>query len=367
MKASLKSLLLTIVMGVTVVTVALLWLCAWSAHVRPEGASELWGVVPLAFPIFAVANGVMLVVWLALRPRYAIVPFIGFVACISDVRNYCPVNIPRHAPKGALSLMSYNVHNFDNTAGVTPEKRRIALNIARSGADIVCVQEGDCWDRWDVVEPIIRGVYPYAAVDGNAKSPDVTLRLFSKFPIITAERLMFPHSSNAAVAYRVKLPAGDTILIVNCHLQSDGFTPAEIAGYSGVVSGRERARDDQSRATMLAIVRKLASAAGRRCSQADTLRRFVERHADMPVLLCGDFNDTPVSYTHRQLTRPLADAYAATACGPGFSYSRHGMHVRIDNILYSPRHWEPFEARVDKLDKGSDHYPIKAQLRLKGK
>ena len=80
-----------------------------------------------------------------------------------------------------------------------------------------------------------------------------------------------------------------------------------------------------------------------------------------PVILTGDFNDSPISYAHRRLASELTDCYIASANGPGISYHYNCFYVRIDNIMCS-EHWTPYECRVDNTIKASDHYPIVCKL-----
>ena len=85
---------------------------------------------------------------------------------------------------------------------------------------------------------------------------------------------------------------------------------------------------------------------------------FVEQHKDKNIILCGDFNDTPVSYSHYQLGKNLKDCYVATANGLGRTYNRYAMLVRIDHILCSPHFWKPYSCHIDNQVNYSDHYPI---------
>ena len=55
-----------------------------------------------------------------------------------------------------------------------------------------------------------------------------------------------------------------------------------------------------------------------------------------PLILCGDFNDTPVSYTYQTIRGDLLkDGFKS--CGNGYGYTFHGFFdlLRIDFILYS--------------------------------
>ena len=98
----------------------------------------------------------------------------------------------------------------------------------------------------------------------------------------------------------------------------------------------------------------------------DSIISFLNTHTNTPVILCGDFNDTPISYSRREIARNLTDAYVETGFGPGFSYTSNGMRVRIDHIMCS-HHWKPYAAKVLTYAKGSDHYPITAFFSLKTK
>ena len=80
-----------------------------------------------------------------------------------------------------------------------------------------------------------------------------------------------------------------------------------------------------------------------------------------PVIVAGDFNDTPVSYTYRVMRRGLNDAFVEAGYGAGFTYSGKYPPNRIDYILYSDG--------IDCIDfdivkvRYSDHYPVIAYFR----
>lgn len=358
-----KSGLTVVVMGFTIVTVLLMWASAYSSHIAPRPVGW-YDVLGLAFPVFVVANALAIVAWILLKPRLVIVPILGYLFCISDLRAYCPVNFPSKAPNGCLKLMSYNVANFDGTEGDTPERRMIVDNIRRSDADIVCMQEATYQPGTDSLVHQLSDIYKYSAVVGE-DSNITTMRCVSKYPIVRVEQLAFPASNNSSAAFFIQYAKGDTMVIVSNHLESDNLSASELNNYSALVAGRER-EASKAKVEFLSMLRKVASAAARRCAQVDTVSKFVKAHSDKPLIVCGDFNDTPISYARREISKNLIDAYAATGMGPGFSFNSHGMHVRIDHIMCS-HHWEPYEAKVLSDYKGSDHYPITAMFKLKAK
>ena len=80
-----------------------------------------------------------------------------------------------------------------------------------------------------------------------------------------------------------------------------------------------------------------------------------------PVILAGDFNDTPTSYTYHQLTIGLFDSFkeAGNELFEG-TYAGKLPSFRIDYIL----HTREFQALTyKKIDvELSDHYPITATM-----
>jgi endonuclease/exonuclease/phosphatase family metal-dependent hydrolase len=81
------------------------------------------------------------------------------------------------------------------------------------------------------------------------------------------------------------------------------------------------------------------------------------------VVVCGDFNDTPVSYVYHKLRGDLKDAYVEAGRGLGGTYNGNLPSYRIDFILFDPS----FEAYNYKRQtvKLSDHFPIMVTLDLK--
>lgn len=80
------------------------------------------------------------------------------------------------------------------------------------------------------------------------------------------------------------------------------------------------------------------------------------------IIICGDFNDTPISYAYNRMKKGLKDAYVSTAFGPGITYYEDFFLFRIDHIMYSDN-IKAYQAGRDKV-KYSDHYPLKTYLKL---
>ena len=346
-----SSLLSRLIAALCSVAVVLLWVCAAATFVSPERWP--WtGVLTLGFPFFVATVVLTGVLVLLLVPRFWYIPVVGLAACGVSLRTYFPVNIPRDVPEGAIKVLSYNTHGFGNKAADDEGRNIVAEYIRTSGADIVCTQEnsfgpGNAFDslmnaicvppmHWDTVY-----------VNGN------TYGLFTHFPVIS-KRKICDEGYNGVVEFRLLLAPKDTLVVVNCHLQSMALSQAERDSYHDLVKGP----DENAEATSRLLFSKISQAAALRAKQVDILANYLDSLRGRNIILCGDFNDSPVSYTHRRIVSSgLNDAYTRSGNGLGRSFNRDAIVVRIDNILCSD-HWQPYGATVDNSINASDHNPI---------
>ena len=84
--------------------------------------------------------------------------------------------------------------------------------------------------------------------------------------------------------------------------------------------------------------------------------------SQVPIIIAGDFNDTPASYIYQQATHLLSDPYVEQGRGFGTTYRGPFPAFRIDYILYS-RDMEALSYKRISTPI-SDHYPIVTDLRL---
>jgi len=82
-----------------------------------------------------------------------------------------------------------------------------------------------------------------------------------------------------------------------------------------------------------------------------------------PVLLCGDFNDVPNSYTYFHIKGNLQDAFLQKGFGIGRTYTSLSPTLRIDYLLASD-HFRVLQCKKVELPY-SDHYPVITDVALK--
>ena len=86
----------------------------------------------------------------------------------------------------------------------------------------------------------------------------------------------------------------------------------------------------------ISILRKLKSAFVKRAKQVDALHEYISK-SPYPVILCGDFNDTPTSYTYHTVRGGLRDAFVDSGTGMSGTYAGKLPSFRIDYILYDKK------------------------------
>jgi endonuclease/exonuclease/phosphatase family metal-dependent hydrolase len=180
----------------------------------------------------------------------------------------------------------------------------------------------------------------------------------SKFPIISRGDIIHEKSSSLSI-YSDILVQNDTIRIFNNHLQSFQLQRMERTFLNELVQSSE---DKETLNDIKSISASLRTGFARRALQASAVKTEISL-SPYPVIVAGDFNDTPVSYSYRKIRKGLNDSFVSSGYGAGFTYKGNYPPNRIDYILYD----NAFECRQFDIVKVrfSDHYPIIAYFRKK--
>lgn len=354
----LKSFTLHLLTGANVASILVMLVVGYSDRINPVSHPVLANV-GLAFPVILAVNLAFLVLWLFLKPRMAFIPVVGLLVCYGPIRIYSPLNVPKTPPEGCVKVLSFNVWTWRDC-----DKPDETIDyIVRENADIVCLQEAGVYgERRERIFGRLDSLYPYRECSLRANNTEETM-ICSKFPIIRKKDIEFEPTLNSATAYYL-LMGRDTVVVINNHLQSNCFSDQEKEAFKTMVKG-DMERDSAS-VESKRLMEKLSSTVLMRGPQADAVAAFVRSCSGRSVILCGDFNDSPISYVRHTIARELVDCYVESGNGPGISYHNSGFYVRIDNIMCSDD-WVPYGCKVDSKVKSSDHYPIVCWLKKRQK
>lgn len=356
-----RRLLLLILTGANTFSVVLMILCGWASCISPE-TIKIAEPFTLTFPAYLAVNLFFLLFWLIFKPRLALISGAGFLLSATTVRTYCPINFPNPHPKGSIKVTSYNALQFQplQTPADGTFDQTIIDYVANSDADIICIQEGEYDSRTKNGKIIEQKLNTWPYRDSVRIGQGNTMDICSRFPILKREIIITGFHGHGSAAYTL-LAGRDTIIVINNHFVSNAMDSRDKAKYKKLVKDPG---NDSTELNMRYLLRKVADASIHRAAQAEMVNAYIRKHKHTPIILCGDFNDSPLSYVHHRLTSELNDAYTASGNGPGISYHESGMYFRLDNILCS-HHWKAYDAKVERQHGASDHYPISCYLKLK--
>ncbi|WP_030409763.1 endonuclease/exonuclease/phosphatase family protein [Streptomyces albus] len=219
---------------------------------------------------------------------------------------------------GDLMVVTHNV-NADN-----PHPERTARQLARSGADVIALEEVPS-SQSDFYEDGLRKSHPYHKLAG-------TVGIWSKYPLSGARTVDIKMGWPRAIRATVRTPKG-VIAVYTAHLPS-----VRVQFKSGFTAGQ---RDASARALGQAISH----------DRADT------------VILLGDLNGTMNDRALAPITSQMRSAQGAAGKGFGFSWPESRPMARIDQIMVKGA--DPVSAWT-LSPTGSDHLPVAAKVNLPG-
>lgn len=338
-------------------------LAAYSGRVDPE-LSTFPATLVLALPWLAIASALTAIAWFCTgRVLTGGVGVLALICCWGPVSTVIPLSTSKKASPGAetFRIMSWNIAHGVDKQYPAIQYNRTLREILESDADIICLQEILKFVPEEVphltgeVLDSIRKKYPYIIGQSYLDS-----KVLSKYPIsyIPANRYITGNFEDRPhTFYLVHLPNHD-LTVVNVHLTSFMLNAEQQKVFTGMTSAqgiKEGFKDLKG-----GIREKLHKGFTRRKSDAERLREALDR-IEGPVVVCGDFNDVPESYTYRLVRGDdMRDAYVETGFGPLVTFNQHLFWVHLDQILYRG----PLKALSVKRGhiKSSDHYPLIAEF-----
>jgi len=254
-------------------------------------------------------------------------------------------------PQTDLTVLTYNVMMgfglVDHEKEPVPRKIRElnSLLSLQPRPDILCLQEAGplalkAFDR-------LSG-YSYS----HSFSPKGAV-IYSTYPIVRKGFLDFKSKVNSCLWADIVMHSSDTVRVYSVHLESTRLSNSsyDLLADKGLQSASAQGIKD--------LVMKYPLYAGKRASQAHLVKEHMA-NSPYPIVLCGDMNEPPASYTYRILKKNMTDAFVETGTGLGNTWKGKIPMLRIDYIFAS-----------DKLTNTSytclrsdlsDHYPVKASF-----
>jgi endonuclease/exonuclease/phosphatase family metal-dependent hydrolase len=355
------------VFATNLLAIILLFCSLLSWQVSPL-KTNLFSYIGLGFGLILIVNIGYLAFWIIFSKwKLALISLSAILLCYKPVTTFFPMHfIGKKEPEGSIKVLTYNVQGFPQEKNKDASEHPILDYIADTDADIVCLQEylvsktGQSIFAQRDVNGILNQ-YPYRSVTGlesSGKYHIYGLACFSKYPIEKTHEVIFESSYNGAAVYTININ-GKRYTVANVHLESNNIKPEDKKLYNDFLQNADSVRLEQVASN---IRTRLGSAYRMRAQQVEKVKQFVDKQDTHGVIICGDFNDTPISYAYHRMKKGLKDAYVSTAFGPGVTYHEDLFLFRIDHIMHS-ENIKAYRAKRDKV-KYSDHYPLRTYLKL---
>lgn len=353
-----------LIAGASGLSVLLLLLTAGSAYLHPS-RFDGFAVLGLAFPLALGGSLFMLVVALLFAPRRCWIPIVGLLLSAHSIVHYFPLNVFAQPDdtQADFRVMTYNTLFLGNRAA---EDSLLFDYFRSSRADIIALQEVAINENFRHVLDEFAQSSPYRYyAQADAKGQGVTI--LSRYPILRTQRIT-ANETNAVWAHWLAVPHPTTgkpqeIIVVNAHLKSNLISHEEREEIHKMVHQDSTLQEEVYYHTARSVSQKFGNSSCIRAAMTDTLTTFLRAHSHTPLIVVGDFNDTPISYAYRQMLKAgLQSTYAERGFGLGRSFNRDGIVVRIDHGFVST-HFDITAATVDDTIALSDHNPLRFALR----
>lgn len=318
----------------------------------------------LAYPYLLLINIILAIIWAMLLRFEALISVVVIALGFTHFSNYIKLTRPSGDKTNTFKVLSYNVrlfNFFENNHGITSERKVIEF-IKAQKPDIICLQEFLVSGYPAVEEALmIDGLggkyYSHMKLIGSGKNRYYGIVTFSKFPIIRKGEIVHPGSSSLSI-YTDVLIKNDTFRIYNNHLQSFRLRRMERSFIEELIVYNDKETMNEVKSLSVSLKKGFV----KRALQAQVVKDNINK-SPYPVIVLGDFNDTPVSYSYRKIRKGLNDSFLNSGYGAGFTYKGNYPRNRIDYILYDDNLINSY-FEIIKV-KYSDHYPIVAYFRKK--
>lgn len=342
-----------------IVLAVLLLLSYFARYVDPNDIS-VFAVLGLMLPGLYIANIVMALYWVIRWKRWVFVPLVVLVLGISSIsllfrpafsRSYDSIS-----QKGDYVFVSSNVMGFiDNVDGkyVSCLDSTLSLLLEYS-PDIIAMQEFQITpiiSKNKVDQHLSRLPYSLTHFSIPSQYGGWGLAIYSRFPVIKSGIISFDNSNNSAM-WADLMVKKDTIRVFNCHLQT---TSVNTADKNFITDEVLFVSPSNKKERIFNIFSKWLANAKIRAKQADSIAVHIAQ-SPHKVIVCGDFNDTPISYTYSTIRNDLRDSFVERGVGAINTYQGLFNLFRIDYVLHSKE--ISCKKYLDVKAKYTDHSPV---------
>lgn len=345
MKQSIKMRWLNILLIFTT------FLAYLAPHISPDTTS-LFSFFGLLYPWLVFSNLIFIIFWIRKKNWYALFS----IGCLLLGTNYLPtffgINFNEKELSNSTKIVSYNLYGlrgWDKNSGWVYGNQLGEFEKQKAALGKVKIFAGQEMSE-NLAESIgkILGLKQMVHLGGNG--------ILTSLPIKNKGKISFGKKTVNSCVWMDVVIQKKTVRIYSVHLQSN-----KISDTASKIAKNGDLREKETWLDIKTIMGSYRQAAKIRAGQADEVAAHIAQ-SPHPVILCGDFNDTPISYTYHTLSHHLKDSFCEQGLGFGTTYAGKIPMLRIDYILTNNQ-FEIGAYERYQFDY-SDHYGVGAEVQF---
>lgn len=323
-----------------------------SPQIDPE---QFWilSFFGLSFPLLLIGNLIFILIWLFIELKYVFISLLTLACGWVFIKGFFAFNSERlNAGPKDFSVVSFNISNALSAYDKVADARKVKTKNMEGffnrfkDEDILCFQEVGPFAS-ELLKKSFHGWNMHYLKKGSI--------ILTRHKIIKSGQIDFGTITNSCLWADIVVNF-DTIRVYSFHLQSN-----KISRDADEMIENGHLNDKKTWLGIKSMLSKYKQFHIKRSAQA----KLIKTHLNIspyPVILGGDLNDTPLSFTYGHLSRGLSDAFYEKGTGIGTTYSGKIPFLRIDYLFSSP----DIKAKKFQVLKEnfSDHYPVAALFSL---
>ncbi len=249
--------------------------------------------------------------------------------------------------ENSIRLVTFNGYSF-RTPGLetTMKADELPKYFPDLDADILCIQE---FARGSRQQDYFNAFLAKKGLRYRYVKAGKGLAVYSRFPIQNAKIHSYINSANGFLIADLMIKQ-QPVRLFNVHMLSNGVSVT-----AHRVAKKGNLKETQTWKDIVFMLRNYKNAAQQRVEQAKDLQKLMAE-SPYPIILCGDFNETPQSYIYQMLSDGMQDAFISSGRGLGTTYAGDIPALHIDHVLMAPTinvcsSWVANSSF-------SDHYPV---------
>ena len=301
----------------------------------------------LFFPVFVIILFIFSMFWFFYNRKYMWINLIFLLISTVYLSRFISINSSDDSNGEEINIMSYNVRAFnkDNWLKIENVYKETMKFANKEEVDIFCIQE------YDNTKKYINSNFKYSTIELEGSKENQHMVIYSNYEIIndTINNGM-EDMHNTCIFSDIVTKTG-TIRVYNVHLASNFFSNNDLRFMSSPKLETDKA---------LGVTKRLRKSFESRGKQVQIIKRHID-NSPYPTIICGDFNDTPVSYAYQNLGKKKLDGFLESGNGFGATFTKIPF-LRIDYILYDKQFSSSdFITHQEIL---SDHKAVSCKIKL---